>query len=675
MNGFSIYKADPLLKEFNWFFEDLNERINKAERHLTKEAKNLSEYATSHNFYGLHIENGSWVFREWAPNATNIFLIGNFSNWEKREENALKSIENGNWEITKPLNFFSHKDLYRLVIEWDGGEGHRIPSYAKRVIQDEHTKIFNAQVWNPTNPYKWEIKDFKINKDSPLFIYEAHIGMAQEEGKIGTYKEFKENILPRIIDSNYNTIQLMAILEHPYYGSFGYQVSNFFAPSSRFGTPCELKELIDEAHKSGINVLLDLVHSHAVKNEVEGLSRFDGTIYQYFHDRGDKSSHPVWDSRLFNYDNDKVLHFLLSNIRYWIEEFKFDGFRFDGVTSMIYKDHGIGRDFGNYNDYFSDNIDKGALTYLGLACKTAHEIKEDSILIAEDVSGFPGLASSRESGGVGFDYRLSMGVPDYWTKLIKREKDENWDVQGMFYELSNRRNEEKVISYAESHDQALVGDQAFIFRLIGDKMYDNMHISKRDIMVDRGISLHRLIRLITISLAGHGYLNFIGNEFGHPEWIDFPREGNNWSYHYARRRWSLRDDKDLYYNKLGDFDRDMVYMIKENKVLSKPWPYMTYVHKDNQVLSFTRNEVTFVFNFNPSNSYADYSIPLMSKGKYQLILNTDSLKYGGLNRIEENQLFETIEDESEEKEQDKKRKYEIKVYLPTRSALVLKKIK
>lgn len=463
---------------------------------------------------------------------------------------------------------------------------------------------------------------------NPL-IYEAHIGMSTEEPGIADFTWFCDKVLPRIERLGYNTLQLMAIQEHPYYGSFGYQVSNFFAVSSRFGTPEELKYLVDQAHARGIAVVLDLVHSHAVKNEVEGLSRFDGTYDLYFH-RGDKGEHPLWSSRLFDYGKDAVLYFLLSNIKYWAEEFRFDGFRFDGVTSMLYFDHGLGRDFTEYSQYFDGSQDEDAITYLGLANQLIHECNPRAITIAEDVSGMPSLAYPQKYGGIGFDFRMSMGVADHWIKWIKELKDEDWHVGDILFELTNKRSDERTISYAECHDQAMVGDKTIIFRLVDKEMYTSMNKDSVSLVVDRGIALHKIIRLLSLATAGDGYLNFMGNEFGHPEWIDFPREGNGWSYHYARRQWSLADNELLRYKGLELFDRDMVHMAKEYRLFdSYPQPVVQDIA--SQVLSFVRGNLLFVFNLSPNNSYTDYGMEV-KPGKYSCILDTDNPLYGGFGR-------------------------------------------
>lgn len=661
-----LLTRDTLLQPYESTLRRRHRRIDEAQHWLTGGAVSLADFASGHEFFGLHRDGDEWVFREWAPNATAIYLIGDMTGWRESPEFALNRITepDGAWEIRMPGQVLSHNDLYRLRIHWPGGSGDRIPAYTRRVVQDPHTTIFNAQVWDPPEPYHWKIPDFKP-PDGPPFIYESHVGMAQEKEGVGLYQEFTQNTLPRIVEAGYNTVQLMAIQEHPYYGSFGYQVSSFFAASSLFGTPYQLKELVDQAHAMGLQVIMDIVHSHAVANEVEGLSRFDGTPHQYFHD-GDRGRHPAWDSRCFDYGKLQVLHFLLSNCRFWLDEFNIDGFRFDGVTSMLYLDHGLGKAFTSYDDYFNDaeaNVDEDALVYLGLANRLIHELKPQAVTVAEDISGMPGLAASQSDGGIGFDYRFAMGAPDLWTRLTKDTPDEDWLMGHIWHELTNRRADEKSIAYAESHDQALVGDQTLIFRLIGADMYENMHVSRENIRVDRGVALHKMIRLITLATAGHGYLNFMGNEFGHPEWIDFPREGNNWSYFYARRQWRLADDPELRYKFLLVFDREMILLAKNSGLLSTPLEALLHEHNDNKVIAFMRAGLVFVFNFHPQNSHTDYRIPAPA-GKYRLILDTDALRFGGFGRLETDHIHETRQDP------DDLDRTVLRLYLPARAGLV-----
>jgi 1,4-alpha-glucan branching enzyme len=659
---------DPYLQPYQSVLLRRWALIEQTRQRVLPEGKSLADFAAGHEFFGLHFRDGQWVFREWAPNADAIFLIGEISAWREMPDLACSRLDDhGVWELRLPADRLAHGDLYRLRIHWPGGTGDRIPAWTRRVVQDPHTLIFNAQVWRPEGDYPWRHARFEVPDAAPL-IYEVHIGMAQEEGRVGTYAEFTANVLPRVRNAGYNTLQIMGIPEHPYYGSFGYHVSSYFAPSSRFGPPEDLKRLIDSAHDLGITVLMDLVHSHAVNNEVEGLSRFDGTDHLYFH-AGDKGRHALWDSRLFDYAKPQVLHFLLSNCRYWLDEFKVDGFRFDGVTSMLYHHHGMDKAFTSYADYFDASVDETALAYLTLANQVIHAVRPDAVTIAEDVSGMPGLARPAASGGYGFDYRFAMGVPDNWIKLTKDVRDEDWQMSGLWFELNNRRHDEKTISYVESHDQALVGDQTLIFRLIGKDMYDFMATGSNRLGVDRGMALHKMIRLITLATAGHGYLNFMGNEFGHPEWIDFPRQGNDWSYHYARRQWRLADAPDLRYHQLNRFDNAMIALARKHRILSAPAPNLLWEHNDDKTLIFLRNGLVFAFNFHPQHSWPDYAFPA-PPGRYRIVLDSDDGLFGGHQRVDSGLYHFTSASTASQGAA-----HHLRLYLPSRTALVLEKVR
>ncbi len=659
---------DPWLQPYEGQLRQRKDHIRHMEQRITGGAMSLDQFANAHEYFGLHFRDGRWVFREWAPNATAIYMVGDFSNWRQIDEFALNYGDGqGVWELELPANTLKHGDLYKLRIYWPGGEGERLPAYTRRAIQDPETHIFSAQVWRPAQPYQWKFPKPVKRVGAPI-IYESHVGMAQEEAKIGSYREYRETILPRIVEMGYNTVQFMGIMEHPYYGSFGYHVSNFFAASSRFGTPEEFKELVDACHAAGLAVIIDLVHSHAVKNENEGLSRLDGTSYQYFHE-GSRGNHDAWDSRCFDYGKPQVLHFLLSNARYWIDEFNIDGYRFDGVTSMLYHHRGLGTAFTDYGKYFDGSVDLDAYAYLSLANKLIHDVRPDAFTIAEDVSGMPGLGATWEEGGCGFDYRLAMGAPDCWFKLANDIPDEEWNMGWLYHELTSHRADEQVISYVESHDQALVGGKTFIFELIDKEMYYNMHLDAHNLLVDRGMALHKMARLATLGAAGHGYLNFMGNEFGHPEWIDFPREGNNWSYHYARRQWSLRDNPGLKFHFLADFDRSMVNLIRDRRMLDDGPPVFRLINEGDKVMAFERHGLVFVFNFHPHKSFADYPVDV-TPGKYRLILNTDAPEFGGFDLVKGDPVFASFSfhDGAHDRNQ-------ITIYIPSRTGFVLERMK
>ncbi len=621
----ALTKIDKGLAPFE---ADLRLRMNNYERkkkELLKLAPTLVDFANGHLYYGLHKTAESWVFREWAPAAYEAALVGDFNGWDEHY-GMMQNLGNGNFEIKLPLDSLKHGQNLRVKLVSGGRVLDRVPSYMNRVGQSWSDGSFCGQVWDPTEKFKWtDSRFFKKKKPENPLIYECHVGISNEDESIGTYREFTEKVLPRVKENGYNCIQIMAIMEHPYYASFGYQVSSFFAPSSRFGTPEELKELINTAHKMGIFVLLDVIHSHAAINAVEGLSEFDGTTYQYFHE-GERGYHSAWGTRLFNYDKNEVLHFLLSNLKYWIEEFHFDGFRFDGVTSMLYHNHGLGVNFDSYEKYFSMNTDTESVTYLQLANELIHTLNPNAITVAEDMSGMPGMCIPIPDGGIGFDYRLSMGVPDMWIKYLSKMRDEDWSMDNLWYELTTRRPFEKNIGYAESHDQALVGDKTIMFWLADKEMYYSMSKSSENYIIDRAMDYHKEIRLVTSTLAGEGYLNFMGNEFGHPEWIDFPREGNGDSGKYARRQWSLVDNPDLKYEYLNKFDNAMIKLIKKHSVLSSTSELIS-THNDNKTLAYKRGGLIFLFNFNGAAPQS-FTLPVADNG-YRAALYTDSATFGG----------------------------------------------
>jgi len=657
-----FYKADPWLDPFREIIEARLAYISYREKLFTG-GRSLTDYANGHHWYGLHRTPEGWVFREHAPNATSIILTGTFSEWKEDGRYALSRTAEGDWVGEFDAGMLSHGDLYKMIVKWKGGQGERIPAYATRAVQDEVTKIFSAQVWNPENEY---VMQHKAPPPPPsLLVYEAHVGMATEEERTGTYREFTRHVLPRVKSLGYNTVQLMAIQEHPYYGSFGYHVSSLFAPSSRFGTPDDLRELIDTAHSMGLRVTMDLVHSHAVANILEGLGLLDGDPGLYFH-AGSRRKHVAWDSLCYDYGKPEVNHFLLSNCKYWLEEFHFDGFRFDGITSMLYYDHGLESDFVSYKQYFDGNQDKDAIVYITLANKLIHEFNQDATTVAEDMSGMPGLAASVASGGMGFDYRLAMGVPDIWIKMVKDIPDEEWDLGYLLHELTQHRTEEKVISYCESHDQALVGDKTLIFRLADKEMYTSMSIFTPSLIVDRAMALHKMIRLFTFMTAGGGYLTFMGNEFGHPEWIDFPREGNGWSYKYARRQWSLADDELLKYRFLNEFDRAMIETGKRHGLPRLQLTESLLVNNADKIIAFRRGDLVTVMNFNPTISFTGYGIPV--RGKFRIILDTDDPMFGGQGRIDTNQTYFAQPDKGR---YGVTAMHHLRLYLPARTAVVL----
>lgn len=650
-----------------------HEAYEKRLDEIRRTAGSLVDYANGYRYFGWQRDEelDGWWFREWLPGAWEVFLFGDFNGWERRSLPLARGAD-GVWSIFLYDGDWGrglkHGSLYKILVHGENGWHERIPAYARRVVQDDATKNFTAQFWNP-DPFDWTGDCFDIGNLPTLYIYESHVGMAVEQERVGSYAEFARDVLPRIKRAGYNTVQLMGVAEHPYYGSFGYHVSSFFAPSSRFGTPEELKALIRSAHALDLAVVMDLVHAHYVKNLNEGLNGLDGTDCQYS-PSGEEGYQPYWDSKLFDYGKPQVRHFLLSNIKYWLDEFRFDGFRFDGVTSMIYRHHGY-TEFDSRGKYFGPDVNRAALTYLTLANTLVHEVRPSAVTIAEDVSGMPGMCIPVGDGGVGFDYRLGMAVPDFWIRMLKDVPDEEWNIWDIWNILTDRLPAVRTVAYAESHDQAMVGDQTIAFRLMDKEMYTGMACGVRNIVVERGIALHKMIRLVTIALGGQAYLNFMGNEFGHPEWIDFPREGNGWSYRYARRQWSLADDAGLRYAQLGLFDRDMLDMVERNGIMRNGYAYNHLMDTAAKTMVFSHGCVLFVFNWHPSLSIPDYMVPVPEAGRYRIILSTDDLRYGGQGRNDRSVAhfsFPVTDDEGVTR-------HYIKVYNICRTAVVYKIIR
>lgn len=664
---YRILTLDPLLKPYAADVALRMERNAAVRKQLLGDSAALSAFANGYLYYGFHRTQAGWVFREWAPGADAIHLIGDFNDWN-RASHPLRRLDGGVWEIELfGADALKHGQHVKLQITRGGRSFDRIPAYIRYTVQDPLTHQLTGVIWAPERPFQWTDGGYGRKKISPLMIYEAHIGMAQEREGIGTYREFADFNLERIKSLGYNAVQLMAVMEHPYYASFGYQVSSFFAASHWYGEPDDLKALVDKAHSLGMYVLLDVVHSHACANVGEGLNLFDGTEDQYFLP-GERGNHPAWGSKLFNYAKHEVIHFLLSNLKFWQEEYHFDGFRFDGVTSMIYQNHGLGENFTDYSQYFGLNTNVDALTYLQLANELIHEVNPFAVTIAEDMSGMPGMALPIRSGGIGFDYRLSMGIPDFWIRLLKDVPDRQWDMGRLWYELTTRRPQEKNVGYCESHDQALVGDKTLIFRMADAEMYTGMDKAYHSLAIDRAIALHKMIRFITLALGSEAYLNFMGNEFGHPEWIDFPREGNGWSHHYARRQWSLAENGYLKYEWLERFDREMLKFARKYRVMTKPAAANLWMDEKNKLLAFAKGDLIYLFNFSPDASPTDFFVPahITGEGQYRAVFTTDRIEFGGQDRVSERYVYtaKPVPDKG----------VGFTVYLPSRTAIVFRRV-
>ena len=673
ISEFDLINQDPYLKNFEWAIKRRNEHFKNLLHQIESNEKSLENFSNSYQNMGLHVlSNGDIKYREYAPGARGIALFGEFNNWN-RDQYWAKRDQYGFWELIIPNEDgkprIKHKTKVKCNVVLSNGQwADRNPIWIEYLYQNTQSLIFDGVFWNPEEKYVWKYPKKHMPRPRSLRIYEAHVGMSSFYPKITTYKDFAENILPRIKKLGYTAVQLMAIMHHANYASFGYHVNNFFAISSLFGTPEELMELIDKAHEMGLFMIMDIVHSHASSNVDDGFNNWDGTDYLYFHG-GKMGHHSLWDSRLFNYSSYETLRFLLSNCAYYSEKFRFDGFRFDGITSILYRNHGIRYSFsGDYKEYFSDNFDEDGGVYLMLANKLLHQINPEVITIAEDVSGMPGLCLTVEQGGFGFDYRLNMSVSDKWIQLLKEYKDENWNMGNLIFTLTNRRYNEKHVGYCESHDQSIVGDKTIAMWLFDKEMYWNMSCnSPETIVISRGMSLHKLIRMITFALGGEAYLCFMGNEFGHPEWVDFPRPGNGFGYAHCRRRWDLCDNKNLRYKYLYNWDVAMNKLDDVFNFISSPFQYVSLKHEDDKIVVFEKGDLLFVFNFHPNKSFENYKIGTKWGTRHKIVLDSDEFRFFGKGRLEygHDHFFPIIN------EGWNNRPNQFNLYIPSRTCMVL----
>lgn len=698
-DGTECLRFDPSLWSHAGHIKERYNRYCNLRYAIDTNEGGLDQFSKGYEYYGLNRgehegKKGIW-YREWAPAAKACALVGDFNDWEPQPEHWGFKNEFGVFELFLPddektgKSAIEHRSRIKSRLETEAGEWvERIPAWIKWATQAWDEVQFNGCYYEPEETSepgvfeqdkKYQFKYNRPPKPNTLRIYECHVGMSSEEAKVNSYLEFKNDVLPRIKSLGYNTIQIMAIQEHAYYGSFGYHVTNFFGISSRCGTPDELKAMIDEAHRLGLYVLIDIVHSHASSNSNDGINLFDGSDGQYFHS-GARGYHWMWDSRLFNYGNWEVLRFLLSNCRWWLDEYKFDGFRFDGVTSMMYHHHGLQMAFtGNYDEYFGMQTDLDSVTYLMLANDMIHSLFPTAVTIGEDVSGMPTFCRPVKEGGVGFDYRLNMAIADKWIDIMETAgSDENWGMGDICHTLTNRRYGEACIGYAESHDQALVGDKTLAFWLMDAEMYYGMEDGSNNDVVNRGIALHKMIRIITSALGGEGYLNFMGNEFGHPEWIDFPRDdtydtstgefipGNGGSHDKCRRQWSLADAEGLKYKYMNAYDKALMHLDKAFGFMNAPHTYISRKDEADKLVVYERGDLVFVLNFHPYNSYSDYRVGCYKPGTYKVVLSSDEGVFGGWSNVSKynDAVFSTQDGDYDN------RPCSMQVYAPSRTAVV-----
>ena len=670
-SSYEIINQDHSLKPFELEIKERMELYKEKLNEIKNKEKSLENIAKSYKSMGINLmPNGDIKYREYAPGAKGISLFGEFNNWNKEQFWAKKD-KFGFWELIIPNENgapkIQHGQIVKVnVVLEDGNWMERNPIWSHYLIQNKESIILENIFWNPEIKYKWKYPQKHIKKPESLRIYEVHIGLSSFDPKINSYKEFADTILPRVKKTGYTAIQFMAIMEHAEYASFGYHVNYLFAISSRFGTPEEFMYLIDKCHENGLFVIMDIIHSHASPNVNDGFNYWDGTDHLYFHG-GNLGNHVQWNSKLYNYSSYETLRLLLSNCAYYIKEYRIDGFRFDCVTSMLYSHHGIDYNFtGNYKEYFNEFFNLESSVYLMLANSLIHKLNPEAITIAEDFSGTPGLCRPVEEGGLGFDYKLNMKICDKWKQYLLYKKDEEWNIEDIIYTLKNRRYKEKNISYCESHDQSFVGNCSLSSLLFSSERFWNMsNNSPETPVIGRGISLHKMIRLLTFALGGEGYLSFMGNEFGCPDSLDFPKKENRFSYSHSRRRWDLCDNKDLRYRFLYKWEIIMNILEEIFHFIESEEEYISTKHEDDKVIVFEKGVLLFIFNFHPVKDFQDYQIGTKWGTPHKIILDSDEKRFMGKGRLNHTSSYSTV------KKSFKNRPYNMKLDMPSRTCMIL----